>query len=265
MINLNLKNKLRKDMRFIFTALAFVVLAGSFQSCVSKKKFEELTAAKAATDAALAETQSQVKTLGEEKDALAAEMASEKARLNGEIESIRTDMTTQIAQVNEKLTMTETELQGVKDQINGVFAAYSNSGLSMEERGGRLYLVTDQPVNFRSSSSRLNRDQRNAIDAMADKLKANPAVKILVEGHTDDKQFVNGAGSDNWDLSFRRAKSVVSRLIKAGVDPSQVAVAAYGDSMPTADNENKEGREANRRTVVAPNPDLGAALKAGGN
>ena len=65
-------------MRFILTALIFVMVAGSFQSCVSKKKFDELQAAKTATDQALAETQSQVKTLGEEKDALAAEMASEK-------------------------------------------------------------------------------------------------------------------------------------------------------------------------------------------
>ncbi|MEM1215448.1 MAG: OmpA family protein [Bacteroidota bacterium] len=252
-------------MRFILTALAFVVLASSFQSCVSKKKFDELTAAKAATDAALAETQAQVKTLGEEKDALAAEMASEKERLNGEIESIRTDMTAQINQVNEKLNMTEAELKSVKDQINGVFAAYSDSGLNMEERNGRLYLVTEQPVNYRSSSSRLNRDQRNAIDAMADKLKANPAIKVLVEGHTDDKQFVSGAGSDNWDLSYRRAKSVAARLLKAGVDPSQVAVAAYGDTMPAGDNETKDGREANRRTVVAPNPDLGTIIKAGGD
>ncbi|MGH1435913.1 MAG: OmpA family protein [Lewinella sp.] len=251
-------------MRFIITALIFVMVAGSFQSCVSKKKFDELQAAKTATDQALAETQSQVKTLGEEKDALAAEMASEKARLNGELSSLRTDMTAQIAQVNEKLNMTEAELKAIKDEINGMFAAYTDSGLTMEERDGRLYLVTEEPVNFRNSSSSLNRDQRNAIDAMAEKLKANPAIKVLVEGHTDNKQFAADAGTDNWDLSYARAKSVANRLIRKGVDASQITIAGHGDTMPAGDNATKEGREANRRTSLTPNPDLGGLLKAAG-
>ncbi|PSR13991.1 MAG: flagellar motor protein MotB [Bacteroidetes bacterium] len=252
-------------MRFILTALIFVMVATSFQSCVSKKKFDELTAAKAATDQALAETQSQVKTLSQEKDALAAEMAAEKTRLNGEISSIRTEMTAQIAQVNEKLNMTEAELKAVKDEINGMFAAYTNSGLTMEERDGRLYLVTEAPVGFRSSSSSLTRDQRKAIDAMAEKLKANPAVKVLVEGHTDNKQFAAGAGTDNWDLSYARAKAVATRLIKSGASPAQITIASHGDTMPMGDNATKEGRESNRRTVLAPNPDLGGLMKAGGN
>ncbi|MEL6969279.1 MAG: OmpA family protein [Bacteroidota bacterium] len=252
-------------MRFILTALIFVMLAGSFQSCVSKKKFDELQAAKDATDQALAETQAQVKGLEDDNAALAAEMASEKERLNGEIEGLRTDMNNQIGQLNEKLSMTEAELQAVKDEINGMFAAYEDSGLTMEERDGRLYLVTEQPVNFRSSSSRLNRDQRNAIDEMADKLKGNPAIKVLIEGHTDDRKFAADAGTDNWDLSYARAKAVAGRLLSAGVDASQITLGAHGDSMPVGDNETSDGRDANRRTVVAPNPDLGGVLKAAGS
>lgn len=251
-------------MRFILSAMVFVMLAGSFQSCVSKKKFDELTAAKAATDQALAETQSDLKTLGEEKDALAAEFESETTRLNGELTSLRSDMESQVAQLNEKVTMTESELKAVKDEINGVFAAYSDSGLSMEERDGRLYLVTDEALTFRSSSSRLSRSQRDAIDAMAAKLQANPAIKVIVGGHTDDRQFVADAGMDNWDLSYRRAKAVATRLIRKGADPSQITVAGHGDTMPAADNSTTEGRSENRRTVASPNPDLSGLMKIGG-
>lgn len=251
-------------MRLILTALIFVMVAGSFQSCVSKKKYDELVAAKEATDQALAETQSQVKTLNEEKDALAAEMEAEKARLNGEIESIRTDMNTQIAQINEKLNMTEGELKAIKDEINGMFSTYSDAGLSMDERDGRLYLVTDEPVNFRSSSSRLSRAQRDAIDALAEKMKANPALKVMVEGHTDDKKFIADAGMDNWDLSYSRAKAVATRLIRKGVSPDQITIAGHGDTMPVGDNETSEGRKENRRTVISPNPDMGGLMKAAG-
>jgi chemotaxis protein MotB len=244
--------------------MVFVMLAGSFQSCVSKKKFDELAAAKAATDQALAETQAQVKTLSEEKEALAAEMAAEKERLNGEISSLRSEMSAQIAQMTEKLNMTEAELQAIKDEINGMFSAYTESGLTMEERDGRLYLVTDEAMTFRSSSSRLNKAQRDAIDALAEKLAANPSIKILVEGHTDDRKFVADAGMDNWDLSYRRAKAVATRLIRKGASPDQITIAGHGETMPVGDNETTEGRSENRRTVVAPNPDLGGLMKAGG-
>lgn len=245
-------------MRFILNALIFVMIAGSFQSCVAKKKYEELVAAKEATDQALAQTQAQVKTLGEEKDALAAEMAAEKTRLNGELASLRSDMDTQIGELSTKLNMTEAELNTMKDEINGMFSAYTDSGLTMEDRDGRLYLVTEQPVNFRSSSSRLNRDQRNAIDAMAEKLKANPAIKVLVEGHTDSKKFAADSGQDNWGLSFARAKAVASRLLRSGVDPAQITIAGHADTMPLDDDA------ASRRSAILPNPDLGNILKAAG-
>lgn len=246
-------------MRLILKMLVLALFLGSFQSCVSKKKYDELVAAKEATDSALAETQSQVKTLQEEKDALATEMESEKARLNGEISSIKSDLDatkSQMAQVSEKLSMTEAELKKIKDELNGIFNAYSESGLTLEEKEGRLYVVTE-PVTFRSGSSRLTKAERDAIDAMAEKLKSNPKIKLTIEGHADSQKFPADAGMDNWDLSYARAKAVATRLIKKGVNPDQLAIAGRGDAMPAADNGTADGRAQNRRTVVVPNPDLG--------
>ncbi len=248
-------------MRFILFALMFTLAAGSLTSCVSKKKFDELAAAKAATDQALAETQTQLKNLQSEKDALAAEYASEKARMNTELGNLRTDLNntkSQMTQMNEKLNMTEAELNKLKAEINGLFSSYQAAGLAMESRDGRLYLVTDSPVTYSSGSSRLDRAERNAIDALAAKLKTNPNIRIVVEGHTDNKQFASGSGTDNWDLSYARAKAVASRLIRQGVNPAQVAVAGYGEYRPATDNNTSEGRARNRRSVVAPNPDLGS-------
>lgn len=244
-------------MRLIVKLLVVTLLVGSLQSCVSKKKFDELTAAKAATDQALSETQTNLKNLQSEKDALAAEFESTKTDLNAKISGMESKFATDMDAMNKKLTMTETELAAVKAKISGIFSTYSNSGLSLQEKGGRLYVSTETPVNFRSSSSRLNKDQRNAIDALAETLKSNPAVKILIEGNTDNKKFKAGTGSDNWDLSYRRAKAVAKRLIKAGVDPSQLAVVGRGDAAPVGDNTTAEGRKENRRTAILPNPDLG--------
>lgn len=247
-------------MRLILKLVIFCLAVGSIQSCVSKKKYDELLAAKEQTDQALAETQANLQTLQGEKDALAAELESEKTRLNGEIASIKADLDAtkgQVAQVQEKLNLTEAELAKLKEEINGVFNAYSNSGLTLEERDGQLYVNTATPVNFRSGSSRLSKDQRDAIDALAETLKSNPNLHILVEGHTDNKKFKADSGMDNWDLSVRRAKAVVARLIRQGVDASQLTIAGKGEYEAIGDNGTAEGRAQNRRTVVQPKPKLG--------
>lgn len=251
-------------MRLIVRLLIICLAVGSLQSCVSKKKYDELSAAKAATDQALAETQSQVKTLGEEKDALAAEMESEKTRLNSEISSIKSDLDatkSNLAQVQEKLNMTEAELNEFKEQINGIFNTYKESGLALQERDGRLYVTTSEPFSFRSGSSALTKSERDAIDAMAETLKNTPNAKILIEGHADSQKFAADAGVDNWDLGYARAKAVANRLIRQGVNAAQVALASRGDSMPIGDNATSEGRAENRRSVILPNPDLGKIIK----
>ena len=249
-------------MRLIVKLLILVMALGTFQSCVSKKKYDELLAAKEATDQALAETQANLKTLQEEKDALETEYNTEKERLNGEIASIKSDLDAtkkEVGQVKEKLSMTEAELKKLKDDINGMFAAYENSGLSLDERDGDLYIVTSNPVNYRSGSASLGKDTKDAIDALAEKLKANPKLKVLVEGHTDDDQLIAGASyADNWELSVERAKRVVRRLIKQGVNPDQLTIAGSGETQPRASNDNAEGKAQNRRTEVKPNLSIGS-------
>ncbi|WP_233752740.1 OmpA family protein [Flavilitoribacter nigricans] len=231
---------------------------------MSKKKYDELSAAKAATDQALAETQANVQTLEEEKDALAAEMEAEKTRMNEEISGIKSDLDatkSNLAQVQEKLNMTEAELNEFKEEINGIFNTYKESGLSLEERDGRLYVTTSEPFNYSSGSSYLSKAERDAIDSMAETLKATPNAKVLIEGHADSQKFAADAGTDNWDLGYARAKAVANRLIRGGVAAAQIALASRGDSMPAADNGTSEGRATNRRAVILPNPDLGNIIK----
>lgn len=253
-------------MRLVLKLLIVVLAVGTFQSCVSKKKYDELLAAKEATDQALAETQEQLKTLQEEKDALEAEYNSEKERLNGEIASIKSDLDAtkaEVGQVKEKLSMTEAELNKLKEEINGMFAAYENSGLTLDERNGELFVVTSNPVNYRSGSASLSKDQRDAIDALAEKLKANPDVHVLVTGHTDTDKLKEGAPwADNWDLSISRAKTVVKRLISKGVSPDQLSIAGDGENDPVSDNDSSDGKAKNRRTEIQPNPKLGGLFKS---
>jgi len=246
-------------MRLIAKLLILTLVFGSFSACVSKKKFDELQASKDAVDRALAETQSRVATLEGQNAELQSTLESEKTRLNGEIAAIRADLDAtkgQMTAMQSKLTMTEAELAKLRAEIDGIFGAYANSGLSIEQRGGRLYVVTE-PVTFATGSSGLTRAQRNALDELANTLKNNPDVKILVEGHTDNKQYASGSGMDNWQLSVNRSMSVVRYLLRKGAKPDQVAAVGRGEYLPEGDNSTREGRAKNRRTVIAPDAQLG--------
>lgn len=252
-------------MRLVLNLLIICLFIGSFQSCVSQKKFDELQKQKDATDQALSQTQEQLKALQDEKTQLEADFNSERDKMNSEMSSIRTDLDatkSQVAQVEEKLSMTEKELTDLKNQINGIFSAYEESGLSMEERDGKLFVMTKVPVNYNSGSYRLSKDEREALTELANALKGNPSVKILVEGHTDDQKVKAGASfADNWELGYLRAKEVVKYLIANGANPSQVGAVTYGDTDPRESNDSADGKAANRRTDVVPNPNLSTIMK----
>lgn len=254
-------------MRLIVKLLIFTLAIGSLQSCVSKKKYDELAAAKEATDQALAETQASLKTLEEEKAALQEEFETTKAEMEGKISDMEgkmANMESKMSKVQEKLNMTEKELNAIKAEINGIFSAYTDSGLKMEERDGNLYVVTSEAISYRSGSTALSADERGALDKLAMTLKENPKLEMMVVGHTDDQKLIEGAAyRDNWDLSVARASRVVRYLISKGASPDQLVIAGAGENEPVGDNDSADGRAKNRRTVVQPNAKLGGLMKAG--
>jgi OmpA-OmpF porin, OOP family len=100
------------------------------------------------------------------------------------------------------------------------------------------------PVRFAFDSSSIDGEYRRALDEIATYLKHNPEMRLVVEGHADDQ----GDDAYNQVLSERRAQSTRDYLVSRGVPPSQLSVAAYGESQPLVINSSKENRARNRRT-----------------
>lgn len=117
---------------------------------------------------------------------------------------------------------------------------------------------------FRSGSYRVNPKAYDLLSKIADLAKSEPAIDVLVEGHTDSQTLVEGSYiEDNWDLSLRRSASVVRILQdKYDVEGKQLIASGRSSFMPVADNESVEGRERNRRTriIILPNLDKFLAL-----
>ncbi|HVF96741.1 MAG TPA: OmpA family protein, partial [Flavisolibacter sp.] len=77
-------------------------------------------------------------------------------------------------------------------------------------------------------------------------LQDNPAVKIQLEGHTDNV----GASADNQKLSDARSRSVVNYLVSKGIKPDRLLAKGFGATKPVTDNKTEEGRAQNRRTEL---------------
>ena len=251
-------------MRLILNLLVLALLVGSFQSCVSKKKYDELLAAKDATDQSLAATQATVQDLEQQNAEMQSELQETTNRLNGEIESVRSDLNqtqSEMQSVNRKLEMTQDELDALVAEVESAWNSYENSGLSVEAHDGKMYVMTKTPVRYRSGSWRLTSDERDALSELADVLKNNPDLKILVEGHADSQKYPADSGMDNWQLSVNRSIGVVRQLLSNGVNPDQIAAVGYGDGSPTASNDSEEGRAENRRSMIRPDIEVQKVLE----
>lgn len=96
---------------------------------------------------------------------------------------------------------------------------------------------------FATNRTQILPESEEALDALAQFLKDNPTVSILIIGHTDNV----GSDAANMKLSAGRAEAVRSDLIMRGVDESRVDAEGHGEREPIADNDTEEGRAKNRR------------------
>jgi chemotaxis protein MotB len=105
-------------------------------------------------------------------------------------------------------------------------------------------------ILFSSGSAVLASAAQPVIHQLATVLAQFPNV-IQVKGHTDNVPIAGGIYPSNWELSAARAASVVHMLVDGGIDPRRLAVVAYGEYRPVLPNTTPDGRNANRRVVLA--------------
>lgn len=101
-------------------------------------------------------------------------------------------------------------------------------------------------INFESGKSIIKSDSENIIDELYTMLSSNPALKIIIEGHTDNV----GNAASNKTLSEQRAASVKTSLVNKGISADQIKTIGYGQDKPVADNSTEDGKAKNRRVEI---------------
>ena len=147
--------------------------------------------------------------------------------------------------------MTNASLKSIADQIERAMAGLIKKNL-VKVRRNELWLEVEINTNilFPSGDARLQLEAKPILDELA-KILRDFENQIKVEGFTDNVPISNMIYPSNWELSAARSASVVNLLMKQGIRPTRMAAIGYGEFHPVADNETADGRNKNRRVILA--------------
>lgn len=209
--------------------------------------------------------------------------------LKGQVSDARTQRDKQLTQVgdltvlsqsandNIKETLSQLEskdrylnlLQAAKtkaDSINLALAVNLKGVLSQGISDSDIEIKVDKTVVFvnlsdkmlfTSGSSNISPKAFGVLGKIAKIVESRPDLEVMVEGYTDNVPISSSCVTDNWDLSVKRATSVVRVLQKNyGINPDRLIAAGRGEYNTLADNGTLEGRSTNRRTRIIILPKL---------
>jgi len=258
-------------------------------SCVSKKKYTEL-------ESNLFKTQTELATTNQEKAELEEKMAVIEARVaeyNNRINSLRSvndELSSTNASLysiegstvmskNSKTKMNETLAMVDQEKLAQAKTLEDSVNLAVEynlkknitettEEGDQddVQIDIDQTVVmisvsdkllFNTGSYRINSKANPLLQKLAEVINAEPSLQVMIEGHTDPRSISTGVLQDNWDLSVKRATSIVRKLQEEyNVAPEKMIAAGRASYMPIVENDSPENMAINRRTRIVLIPDL---------
>lgn len=130
------------------------------------------------------------------------------------------------------------------DNIGGT-TELGSDGLSSRPDGDITILtsVKYDAVLFDYDSAQVRESERTKLEAVADYLKKNAGVGVIVEGNCDER----GSAEYNLALGERRALAARAYLIGLGVDGANVQTKSYGEEKPVESGHDESAWRLNRR------------------
>jgi chemotaxis protein MotB len=279
--------------QIVLPALSVVFLF----SCVSSKKFKKSQADYATLQAQHTQLQGSLTDCNTAKDALTSQKAgleTEVANLNKQMEYLKQNNTQALKQLEDLSVISSSQAESIKksmenigakdayiqtlqqqmahkDSLNmalvmnlkGAVGAINDQDINIKVDKGVVYIDISDKLLFKTGKYEVTPQAKEVLGKVAAVLKNQSDIEFMVEGHTDNVEYKGGGYVlDNWDLSVKRATSVVRILQKQyGLDPAKMAAAGRGEYKPVADNGTKEGKAANRRTRIVILPQLDQFFK----
>lgn len=151
----------------------------------------------------------------------------------------------------------------LKQKLSDALLNFEGKGLTVKIRDGKVYVSMEDKLLFASGSAEVDARGAEAIKTITGVLEKNPDINVVIEGHTDDVPYLGrGQLVDNWDLSCKRATSVVRLMLKdSDIDASRITAAGRSEYLPLNSAKTSEARQTNRRIEIILTPKLDEVLK----
>ena len=193
----------------------------------------------------------------EQLEAKEKELLAESKRL----EQLQKDLASRSKRVEELesiIASKDAKMKKLKNAISAALTNFEGNGLTVEQRDGKVYVSMENKLLFESGSWAVNPRGKEAVLQLGKVLAKNPEIAVLIEGHTDNVAYGgSGALKDNWDLSTKRATSIVTILTSnPKILKENLTAAGRGEYAPVDSNSTSEGRAKNRRIEVILTPKL---------
>jgi chemotaxis protein MotB len=147
--------------------------------------------------------------------------------------------------------------------IKGALGNLEDEDINVKVDKGVVFIDISDKLLFKSGSFDVTDKAKVALGKVATVLKNQPKIEFMVEGHTDNVPFrKRGDLVDNWDLSVKRATTIVRLLQNEyGLDPAHITAAGRSEYQPVTSNDTNKGKAANRRTRIVILPQLDQFFK----
>jgi chemotaxis protein MotB len=164
-----------------------------------------------------------------------------------------------LAELEKILDAQKRIVQDLKSKVSEALLGFENNGLTVTMKNGKVYVSLDEKLLFKSASWDIDANGKNALKKLAGVLEKNPDIQIMIEGHTDNVPYNPGNSQlkDNWDLSVKRATTVIRVLLEgSNIDPKRLTASGRSQFLPVDDHNTTDARQKNRRTEIILTPDL---------
>lgn len=152
-----------------------------------------------------------------------------------------------VAVVGTRVDVVETRVGTVEGTAKDALDRATAAGKLAEGKFLFSEVLSDDSMKFPVDQASLSPEAQARLDAFVEKLKAeNKNVYVEVQGHTD----ITGPKDYNYKLGEERAEAVRRYLNQHGIALNRIGTISYGPDSPVAPNENRDGRQQNRRVVL---------------
>jgi len=134
---------------------------------------------------------------------------------------------------------------------------FNDEDIQVDVEKTLVYISIADKLLFKSGSATISANAKKVLGKVADVIAAQKDLEVMVEGYTDNKPISTAGIKDNWDLSVKRATSVIRVLQDDfNIKPERLIAAGRSEYKPLETNDTVEGRARNRRTRIVLMPQL---------